>query len=113
MGRLVEFPTSGGESVLVEVSSTEYESVTIRGLGGGDVVERANRSFEEAVDRAQPAVQGVVARMRGLPEAPDEVQVEFGLNLHAEAGAFIAAVSTTANFTVKLTWRKEAPQAPA
>lgn len=77
-----------------------------RGLGGGvDVVERANVSFEEAVGRVQPAVEGVVARLRALPEAPDEVHVEFGLNLHAEAGAFIASASTTANFTVALTWR--------
>jgi Trypsin-co-occurring domain 1 len=35
------------------------------------------------------------------------VHVEFGLDLHAEAGAFIAAVSTTANFTVALTWRRD------
>ena len=26
-----------------------------------------------------------------MPQAPDEVQVEFGLDLHAEVGAFIAA----------------------
>jgi len=50
-------------------------------------------------------VQAVIAQLRSLAHAPDEVHVEFGLNLHAEAGAFIAAVGTTANFTVALTWR--------
>ncbi|CAN7164140.1 CU044_2847 family protein [Terrabacter sp. LjRoot27] len=106
MGQLVEFAAADGEVVLVEVSSDLTRRPVTRGLGGGvDVVERANVSFEEAVGRVQPAVEGVVARLRALPEAPDEVHVEFGLNLHAEAGAFIASASTTANFTVALTWR--------
>jgi hypothetical protein len=37
-----------------------------------------------------------------MPQAPDEVQVEFGLDLHAEVGAFIAA----ANFKTTITWRR-------
>jgi hypothetical protein len=32
--------------------------------------------------------------------------VEFGLELSAEAGAFIAAASSTANFKVTLSWRR-------
>jgi hypothetical protein len=32
--------------------------------------------------------------------------VEFGLELNAEAGAFIASASTSANFRVSLTWRR-------
>jgi hypothetical protein len=34
------------------------------------------------------------------------VQVEFGLDLHAQAGAFIAAASATANFKIAMTWRR-------
>ena len=40
----------------------------------------------------------------------DEVVVSFGLQLSAEAGAFIAAASTAANFTVSVTWRAAAPE---
>jgi hypothetical protein len=41
---------------------------------------------------------------RGFADAPspDEVQVEFGLDLHAEVGAFIAA----ANFKTAIAWRR-------
>jgi Trypsin-co-occurring domain 1 len=39
-----------------------------------------------------------------MAQAPDGIRVTFGLDLHAEAGAFIAAASTTATFTVELTW---------
>lgn len=107
MGQLIEFPLLAGGSVLVEATGRPAGTVT-RGLKGTEVVERARQTFEEAVGRVQPAVEGVVAQLRSLAEAPDEVRVEFGFDLHAEAGAFIAAVSTTANFTVALTWRRSA-----
>ena len=106
MGQLVEFPLETGGSVLVDVTGHHTGPVT-RGLKGTDVVERARQTFEEAVGRVQPAVEGVITQLRSLAEVPDEVHVEFGLDLHAEAGAFIAAVSTTANFTVALTWRRD------
>lgn len=107
MGQLVEFPLASGGSVLVQVSEYAAGPVT-RGLKGADVTERAQQTFEEAVGRVKPAVEGVITQLRSLAETPDEVHVEFGLDLHAEAGAFIAAVSTTANFTVALSWQRSA-----
>jgi len=106
MGQLVEFPLESGGSVLVDVTGHHTGPVT-RGLKGPEIVERARQTFEEAVSRVQPAVEGVITQLRSLAEVPDEVHVEFGLDLSAEAGAFIAAVSTTANFTVALTWRRD------
>jgi hypothetical protein len=108
MAQLVEFPLAAGGSVLVEVTQHEAGPVT-RSLKGADVTERARQTFEEAVSRVQPAVEGVITQLHSLAEAPDEMHVEFGLNLHAEAGAFIAAVSTTANFTIALTWQGTSP----
>jgi hypothetical protein len=85
------------------------ELVEFRSNAGGivrsGIFTQAQQSFEEAVSRIQPAVQGVIDQMLSLAQQPDEVCVEFGLDLHAEAGAFIAAAGSTANFTVKLTWR--------
>lgn len=105
MAQLVEFPLAAGGSVLVEVTQHQGGPVT-RGLKGGEVAVRAQQTFEEAVSRVQPAIEGVITQLRSLAKAPDEMHIEFGLDLHAEAGAFIAAVSTTANFTVALTWRR-------
>jgi hypothetical protein len=107
MGQLVEFPLASGGSVLVQVTEQTAGPVT-RGLKGAGVAERAQQTFEEAVGSVRPAVEGVIAQLRSLAEAPDEVHIEFGLDLHAQAGAFIAAVSTTANFTVALSWRRAA-----
>jgi hypothetical protein len=38
------------------------------------------------------------------------VVVAFGLQLSAEAGAFIASASTSATFNVSLTWRRRSDQ---
>ncbi len=107
MTHLVEFPLASGGSVLIETAERPGGPVT-RSLGGGGLSERAQETFEQALSRVQPAVEGVIAQLRSLAETPDEVRVEFGLDLHAQAGAFIAAASTTANFTVGLTWRRRA-----
>ena len=108
MGRLVEFADASGGTVLVEMADGPGAAVTTRGMHPNAVIERAGQTFEDALGRIQPAVQGVIDQMLSLAHRPDEVCVEFGLDLHAEAGAFIAAASTTANFTVKLTWRDAA-----
>lgn len=104
MKKLVEFGSASGGSVLVEVEDDPGGVVT-RGGGRAGVFAQAQQTFEEAVSRIQPAVQGVINQMLSLTERPDEVCVKFGMDLHAEAGAFIAAAGSTANFTVTLTWR--------
>lgn len=110
--RLAEFPLEGGGSVLVQVDRGAPGPVT-RGLGGRAVTEQAQQTFEEAVRRVRPAAQALVACLRGLGDGPDEVEVEFGLQLNAEAGAFIASASTGANFKVSLMWHRLSPSAGA
>lgn len=107
MGRLLEFPLQDGGSMVVQVSDDASGPVT-RGWGEGRARELAQQTFEQAIGRVQPAADALLAQMRGLAQAPDEVAVEFGVEMSAEAGAFIAAVSSTANFKVSLTWRRAA-----
>lgn len=109
MGRIIEFPVEGDSTVLVEVSDQSTGVVT-RGIYGPNISERAQRTFEDAIYRVQPAIHAVVSHIQSAAQSPNEVQVEFGLNLHAEAGAFIAAASATANFTVTLTWHRNEPR---
>jgi hypothetical protein len=110
MGQLVEFSLEDGGTILVEVHETaDTRGPVTRGLGGEQVAERARHTFEEAVERVEPAAQAIITRLRGMAQAPDEVQVEFGLDLHAELGAFIAAASAAANFKIAMTWRRAEP----
>ncbi|HET7327067.1 MAG TPA: CU044_2847 family protein [Nocardioidaceae bacterium] len=108
MRRLVEFPLQDGGSVLVQVAEDGAGGGELtRGWGERRVVEQAQQSFDEAVDRVQPAVRALLARLRALADTPEEIQVEFGVQLSAEAGAFVAAASATANFRVSMTWRAQ------
>ncbi|GAA2497476.1 hypothetical protein GCM10010406_37450 [Streptomyces thermolineatus] len=107
MGQLVEFPSADGGTVTVEVADRSGGVVTRGPLHGLAVPERATQSFEDAMGRIQPAVQAVIAQLRSLAQAPDEIHVEFGLGLNAEAGAFVAAAGTSANFSVALTWHRD------
>jgi len=68
---------------------------------------RAGQTFEAALDKIRPAAQAIIQKLRALHDPPDEIEVEFGLKLNAQAGAFIAAAGTEANYRVTLTWKRE------
>jgi hypothetical protein len=107
MSRLVEFESRDGRSVLVEVDDQTIP--TTRGWrdeGRRDISGRAQESFEAAVDRVRPAADALLTSMAGLTYAPDEVSVDFAVQLSAEAGAFIAQLGSSATFRVQLTWRR-------
>ena len=110
MKRLVEFPSETGESVLVEVEDAGLAGETRRGLSTSAVVNRAQTTFEDVLEKAKPMATGLVAKLRAIGDAagnpPDEVQVEFGIILSAEAGAVLAAASATANYKVTMTWKR-------
>jgi hypothetical protein len=111
MSDLVEFALEDGSTVVVQVEQTPAASSggTTRGLRDtpAQVGEKAATSFEGAVDRIRPIADALISRLRDLERSPDEIQVEFGMNLHAELGAFVAAASTDANFKLSLTWRRD------
>jgi hypothetical protein len=107
--QLVEFPLQDGGTVVVQVEDGPGGGQLTRGWGDSEprVVEQARQTFEQAVGRLQPAVQALLGQLRTLAEAPEQVQVEFGLQLSAEVGAFVAGASTTGNFKVSLTWHRQ------
>jgi hypothetical protein len=111
MGRLVEFALEGGGSVFVEVEASLGDTGTVtRGLarpGAGEVAERASETLEAALGRVQPAAAAIVARLRHLEDAPDEIEVEFGIQLSAQLGAIVAQTAGEANFSVRLRWKRD------
>ena len=107
MKRLVEFPLEDGTSILVEVEGDEAEEGIVKASRGSKTVIKAQRTFEEAMDKIKPAASVIIAKIRSLHDAPDEVEVEFGLKLSAEAGAYVASAGVEANYTVTIKWAKE------
>lgn len=102
--RLVEIPvdTSEGAPVLrVEIDDAD----SIGRVGRvGDVISHAQHTVVEALAHLTPAVQNVLAHVRGMFERPDKVQVQFGVKVSAEAGIVVAKAATEANFTVTVEW---------
>jgi NTP-dependent ternary system trypsin peptidase co-occuring protein len=109
MKRLVEFPLEGGGVVPVEIDEASA-GPTMRGLGKDrtTVAERADKTFEEATATVIPAADSLLARLRGAHDPADEISIEFGVQLNAQTGAFIASAAVGANFKVSMTWRHDA-----
>jgi hypothetical protein len=111
VGRLVEFPLEGGGSVFVEVDpSLGRTGAVTRGLGRpstSEIAERASETLETALARVQPAAAAIVGRLRRLEQVPDEIEVEFGIQLSAQLGAVVAQTAGEANFSVRLRWRRD------
>jgi hypothetical protein len=109
---LVEFPLEGGGSVVVEVEEQEPpdEAIVRRGFSdrhrSGEVVARAGQTLEAAFGRIQPAAGAMVTRLRDLPDAPEEIEIEFGVRLSAEVGAILAHTAGEANFRITLRWKR-------
>ncbi|WP_445150430.1 CU044_2847 family protein [Baekduia sp. Peel2402] len=65
-------------------------------------VAKLAHSLEDILRPARPAAEAVVETFRAM--APDEIEVEFGLEVDAEAGVVFAKSGAKAHFTVSLKW---------
>jgi hypothetical protein len=99
---LVEFPTAAGEKVLVEMDDDQLAGFAPAAVNPGEVALVAAGSLEAAIDRLLPALRSIGARLRTL--TPDELTVELGVKLTAEAGVVVAKAAGEANFTITLKW---------
>src|SRR6185436_9057899 len=102
MVRLIELPLEGGGTVLLEITDTGGS--TRRGLGPTEITNKATQTFEDALKKIRPAADAVIDQLRQLVVAPDEIAVEFGIKLNADAKAYIASAGAEANFKIALKW---------
>jgi len=107
MKQVVEYASDQCGSILVEVDEASAGPV-MRGSGTDrfSLVEKADRTFDDATATVTPAARSLIARLRSIDDPPDEVGIVFGVQLSAQTGAFIASVAAQANFTVSMTWRR-------
>ena len=105
MKRLVEFPLEDGTTMLVEINEPEQGGL-VKASRAGDAIVKAQQTLEQSLEKVQPAAQFIIGQLRKLHDAPDEIEVAFGLKLSAEAGAVLAAGGIEANYTVTLKWKK-------
>jgi hypothetical protein len=105
MSHIVEFGVEGGPSLVVEVDDAVSGGV-VRSARPGEVVVQAGETLEEALDRAMPATQALIERLKSIASGPDAIEVQFGLKLSGQLGAVLAKTGAEGNFSVKLTWNR-------
>ncbi|MFD0396713.1 CU044_2847 family protein [Kitasatospora sp. NPDC059811] len=115
MAYFVELPigsVSEGEDV-VRVEIEQVGEGLVQVARPGQVVARATRSLGDMLAGVRPVAQDFIEGFRGLAHAPDEISIEFGLSLSAEADVVISSTAAEANFKVSLTWNRQATEASA
>jgi Trypsin-co-occurring domain 1 len=102
MKRLVEFQV-GDDTLMVEV---EQPSGIIDVGALDDTPIKAQKTFEESVEKVKNTAAILIAKMKDLASSPDEVSIEFSIKLSAEAGIVLASGSVEANYMITLKWSK-------
>ena len=103
MRYLVEYPLEGGGSVAVEADGAAARGA-VRGWNRDEATARASETLERAIDRVRPAAEAVVASFRDAAQRPNDIEIEFGIALTAEAGAVIARTQGEVHFRVTVRW---------
>lgn len=111
MSELIRIPLEGGGSVLVESATRGPGGPVPATRDGRPRMAEAAETLEHALTSVRRASQAVLTELGKA--GPDEIEVEFGVTLSAEAGAFIAKVASEAHLTVTLLWKRaDAPPPP-
>ena len=104
----VAFPLEGGGQVLVRVDQLDpYGGVVTRGGRAEEAVAEAGQTFESALSTIRDVADAVLHQLARLAVPPQEVRVEFGLELTAKAAAVVASASATAQLHVALAWNPQ------
>ena len=107
---LARFRLEDGTDTTFYVEVDEPQSVSIERVANetGELVIKAQKSLEDALDTVQPVISKVFTRVKsGLTAPADEVEIKFGLKLSAETGVVFSSVGGEVNFEVTLKWSKE------
>lgn len=103
MTPLTRIPLDGGGSVLVERTAPSDGPVKAGRLG--DAVEKLPVTLQGALE---PVTQAARAALDQLRKAhPDEIAIEFGVDLAVEAGAVITKSQASCHLKVTVSWKNE------
>jgi Trypsin-co-occurring domain 1 len=109
--QLAEFSLEDGTKFLVEVEEPESSVIQRVALPTGQIVAKANQSFEQSLETVKPVAASIVNKLKEL--SADEVEVKFGLKLTADAGAVFTTIGGEVNYEITLKWNQnKSPKDP-
>jgi Trypsin-co-occurring domain 1 len=105
MAQYVEFPLPDGGAVMLE--SDETKSGVVKAGRLADMAEHARETFEQAAENARKAALVILEHMRSLQQAPDAVEITFGLKASGELKTLVVAkAGAEASYSIRLTWKR-------
>lgn len=114
MKYLIELPvrTADGPAHTVGVEIEQAGDGLVEVSRPGQAVARAARSLGDMLGGIRPIAENFLDGFAGMRDVPDEIGLEFGLSLSADANLVVATTAAQANFKVSLTWRRPPGAAP-
>jgi hypothetical protein len=92
-------------TVIIQVNS-ESGPVVPQGATE-DFIRATQEKLKQVTEVVRTSWEGMVADISKLPTPPEEIGIEFGVDVGAEGGIpFITKGSIGANFKISLVWRK-------
>jgi hypothetical protein len=71
------------------------------------VLVDAKTTLEGAPSEVRDAAAATIAQFQDMARKTDEVEIEFGVKLNAEAGAIIAKTGMEGHFQVTVRWTRD------
>jgi hypothetical protein len=105
--QIIEFPVEGNESIFIEVEVEDEEYGETEVSRPGELAQKSVQTFYDALDKVKPMSEAIISKFKDLSKRPQEINVEFGVKMSAEAGAIIASSGLEANFKITLKWKQE------
>ncbi|MFD5463381.1 CU044_2847 family protein [Kitasatospora sp. NPDC127059] len=102
MPHIARIPLEGGGSVLVEAPAAAEGPVKAGRVG--DAIRDLPVSLEGALTPVTEAARATLQQLRKA--GPDEITVEFGVDLAVEAGAVITKTGATCHLKVTVMWKR-------
>jgi hypothetical protein len=100
--RLLQFELDDGAVVVVAVADDEPGIERAARVDG--LMIKARVDLASALDQVRVLAETALARLRDLADQPQQVELEFGVRLNAEAGAVIARTQAEGHLQITLTW---------
>ena len=101
---------TGEDQILVEFAPLQTSGVrqVSLAIGPQELAGKSARALDKAMSTIHQMGNRVTKTIKSIEvvDRPTKVELEFGIKLDAEAGAYIAKVSTEAGFKVTLTWEQ-------
>jgi hypothetical protein len=109
MSRLIEFPLEGPgkATILVEVDDAIPAKGQQRVSVGGVVAEQAGQAFDSALVGIKSVAGAIMAQLNEVAANANEISVEFGIKLTANAGIIVAGTSAEGNCKIAIKWSRK------